>query len=84
MLHDFVISHPQISGLLPNFIFWRPTRVTLPSVVLISGSLPRKWLRLEDITSFWLLYAQTHSRTQWPLSPDCVCILSVARSRPVP
>lgn len=75
---------PQISGLLPNFIFWRPTQVTLLSVVLISCSLPRKELHLEDIHQFLVAYAQTHSRTQWPLSPDCVCILSVARSRPVP
>lgn len=47
---------PQISGLLPNFIFWRPTQVTLLSVVWISCSLPRKELRSEDklnLHIFW-------------------------------
>ncbi len=38
--------------------------LTSPSVVLISGSLPRKWLRLEDIHQFLVAYVQTHSRNQ--------------------
>ncbi|EII9939658.1 hypothetical protein LHZ62_000647 [Escherichia coli] len=47
---------PQINAMDLPFVFWRPTQVTSPSVVLISGSLPRKELRSEDklnLHIFW-------------------------------
>ncbi|BAC77931.1 hypothetical protein [Escherichia Stx1 converting phage] len=66
---------PQISGLLPNFIFWRPTQVILLSVVWIYGSLPRKELHLEDKLSLHIFWSTLSVLLLLLSLLVCVCIV---------